>query len=71
MASRGRPRQYREDRVTTAVRLPEALHRRLTEEAEARDTSLNHLLVRAATYYLDHMLPPLGPVEHRGSNGTS
>lgn len=61
MAGRGRPKQYAEDRVTTAVRVPLSLHVRLQDEANSRDTSINHLIVRATTYYLDHMLPPLGP----------
>jgi hypothetical protein len=61
MASRGRPKQYLERRVTTAIRVPERLHERLQREAESRDTSINHLMVRAAAFYLDHHLPPLGP----------
>lgn len=56
---RGRPKQYLEERVTTAIRVPISLHARLQEEAELRDTSINHLVVRAARYYLDHRLPPL------------
>lgn len=56
---RGRPKQYLEDRVTTAMRIPASLHARLQEEAALRDTSINHLLVRAARYYLDNRLPPL------------
>jgi predicted HicB family RNase H-like nuclease len=61
----GRPRIH-DDRVTTAVRLPEPLYRRLKETAEDRDSSLNHLLVKAATYYLDK-LPPLEPSEELAS----
>ena len=60
---RGRPRQYTEERITTAIRVPLSLHRRLQEEAGVRDTSVNHLFLRAASYYLDHVLPPLGPSE--------
>ena len=61
MAPRGRPKQFTEDRVTTAIRIPAGLHERLQAEAERRDTSINHLMVRAAAVYLDHHLPPLGP----------
>jgi hypothetical protein len=61
MGQRGRPRQYPEDRVTTAVRIPKDLYTKLKREANERDSSLNHLLVRAAEYYLDR-LPPLEPV---------
>jgi predicted HicB family RNase H-like nuclease len=53
-----RPKKYLEPRVATAVRLPPELHRRLQDEAASRDTSVNHLLVKAATFYLSH-LPPL------------
>lgn len=48
------------DRITTAVRLPADLHERLKVTAAERDTSVNHLLVRAAMYYLDNRLGPLG-----------
>jgi hypothetical protein len=61
MAIRGRPKQYLEERVTTAIRVPLSLHERLQQEADSRDTSINHLIVRATAYYLDHLLPPLGP----------
>lgn len=54
----GRPKKYFERRVTTAVRLPETLHRRLQDTAYARDTSVNHLIVKAAEHYLSH-LPPI------------
>ena len=53
----GRPRKYNPDRVTTAVRIPAELHVRLQEEAEARDVSLNYLLVRGAQLVLDRLAP--------------
>jgi predicted HicB family RNase H-like nuclease len=53
-----RPKTHTEPRVTTAIRLPEDLHERLRDAAETRDTSVNHLLVKAARFYLDR-LPPL------------
>ena len=55
----GRPKVHGE-RVTTAVRLPKELHKRASHEAIDRDTSVNHLLVKALTYYLDR-LPPIKP----------
>lgn len=56
----GRPKKYLERRVTTAVRLPESLHRQLQEVADERDTSINHLITKAAQTYLT-TLPALGP----------
>jgi predicted transcriptional regulator len=53
-----RPRTHG-TRVTTAIRIPEDLHARLQEVAEERDTSINHLMVRAAAFYLEHGLAPL------------
>ena len=50
-----RPKKYTEERVTTAVRLPVSLHRRLQEEAEARDVSVNYLVTKAATRMIDSM----------------
>jgi hypothetical protein len=37
------------------------LWERLVEVAAERDTSMNHLLCKAAAIYLDKGLPPLGP----------
>jgi predicted HicB family RNase H-like nuclease len=54
---RGRPKQYHEERKTTAVRLPVSLHERLVQVAAERETSVNHLLVKAATVYLDRLTP--------------
>ena len=56
-----RPKKYLERRVTTAIRLPERLHRDLEATAQERDTSINHLLVKAAEFYLRH-LPEIEPV---------
>lgn len=53
MASRGRPKQYHEERVVTAVRLPKELVRDLKITALVKDLTMNDLLVRAATEYLD------------------
>lgn len=56
-----RPKKYLERRVTTAIRMPERLHRTLEETAHERDTSINHLMVKAAEFYLRH-LPPMEPI---------
>lgn len=52
MGSRGRPREHDEDRVVTAVRLPKSLVRDIKIAALVKDTSMNDILVRAATEYL-------------------
>ena len=52
-----RPRVYDEDRVTTAVRLPQTLHRLLQETASQRDVSVNLLVVRALSHYLEQLAP--------------
>jgi hypothetical protein len=46
-------------RVSTALRLPIELHERLATVAAERDTSINHLMVKAADHYLSHVLRPL------------
>lgn len=51
-----RPKTY-ENRVTTAVRLPEELHDRLREAARERDLSANYLVIRALEEYLDRLVP--------------
>ena len=56
-----RPRKFQDKRITTAVRLPEDLHRRLQETADERDTSINHLMVKAAELYLRHLPPLVNP----------
>lgn len=53
----GRRRRYDPDRVTTAVRIPAEIHEKLQEEAEARDVSLNYLLVRGAQLVLERLTP--------------
>lgn len=53
----GRKRKYDLNRVTTAVRIPAEIHERLQKEAEARDVSLNYLLVRGAELVLDRLTP--------------
>lgn len=53
-----RPRVYDEQRVTTAVRLPESIHDRLREEAHERDVSVNFLINRAVDQYLSTLTKP-------------
>ena len=53
----GRPKRYEGKKVTTAVRLPESIHRRLQEEADARDLSVNFLIVKAADMLLQRLHP--------------
>lgn len=48
-----------EKRVATAVRLPEDLHEELQRQAELRDVSVNFLVVRAVSQYLEHAPDPL------------
>jgi predicted transcriptional regulator len=42
-----RPKIYEENRVATAVRLPESMHAELRRLARARDVSVNYLITRA------------------------
>lgn len=55
-----RPKKVVGKPKATAVRLPQDLHARLQATADERGTSVNHLIVLAASYYLDR-LPPLMP----------
>lgn len=50
-----RPRTSDEKRVATAVRLPESVHRRLSQAAADRDVSANLLITRAVCDYLDRL----------------
>lgn len=47
------------ERVSTAVRLPAALHAELRRQAHERDVSVNFLVTRA----VDHYLRELGPAD--------
>ena len=48
-----------ENRVATAVRLPEGLHHELQDQAELRDVSVNFLVVRAVSQYLKNAPDPM------------
>ncbi len=61
-----RPKIYEEDRVTTAVRLPESLHRWLKAAALERDVSVTYLVVRAVEDYRER-IAPLGEQPAKGS----
>lgn len=39
------------------MRLPRDLHAQLRASAEERELSVNYLVVRALTYYLDRLIP--------------
>lgn len=52
-----RPKQYQDERVSTALRLPVELHERLKAAAEERDVSANWLINRAIAAYLDQLVP--------------
>lgn len=52
-----RPKKFHEKRVTTAVRLPEDLHDRLHMAADERDVSVNLLVTRAVSEYLERLRP--------------
>jgi predicted HicB family RNase H-like nuclease len=45
-------------RIATAVRLPEHLHDELQRQAEHRDVSVNYLVVRAVSQYLETVPDP-------------
>lgn len=53
----GRPRVHNESRITTAVRLPESLHERLKAAALDRDVSVNLIVTRALSEFLDDLVP--------------
>lgn len=63
-----RPRKYDEDRVATAVRLPESLHQRLHDAAADRDVSANLLVTNAVIEYLDRL--PNADAALAGHGGT-
>lgn len=50
-----RPRTYLEPRRATAVRLPVSLHERLRGEADVRSVSVNLLIERAISEFLDRL----------------
>jgi hypothetical protein len=57
----GRPREFEEERVTTAFRLPQPLHQQLRAAADERQVAANLLVVKALEDYLSR-LPPVETV---------
>jgi predicted HicB family RNase H-like nuclease len=53
----GRPRQYTEERVTKALRIPKDLDERLKATARERGVSVNVLMNMALEQYLDRLIP--------------
>lgn len=47
----------KKQRLTTAIRLPEDLHRQLREAADERDLSINYLVVKAVEEFLENLIP--------------
>lgn len=56
-----RPRIYHEERVATALRLPQSLYHALKVAAQQRDVSANSLAVRALSDYLERLTDPAEP----------
>ncbi len=52
-----RPREYEEDRITKAVRLPPQLDTRLKAVARERGIAVNTIIVAAVENYLDRLVP--------------
>lgn len=52
--ARGRPKQYSEERVVMAVRLPKPLYKRLHHEAIDRETTVTRIVEGALRDHLDH-----------------
>jgi predicted HicB family RNase H-like nuclease len=57
MRSVGRPKQFTEERVTKALRIPESLDTRLRDAAAERGVAVNVLVNRAIEDYLDNLVP--------------
>jgi hypothetical protein len=47
----------RKQRTTTAIRFPEQLHEQLKQAADARDLSINFLVVKAVEDFLERLVP--------------
>lgn len=51
-------RRSREERISTAVRLPVELHAELQRQAAQREVSVNYLITRAVYHYLRRLEAP-------------
>jgi predicted HicB family RNase H-like nuclease len=67
----GRPREYTERRVATALRLPESLHEDLTEAARDHGLSVNRMVEQAIVEFLTDLLPPSQVLVTRSDPGES
>lgn len=67
----GRPRIYDEPRVATAIRLPASLRDELQAAAAERDVSVNFLVTRAVSDYLQRLpaVDPAEPLSARAARG--
>jgi hypothetical protein len=65
----GRPKQYPEPRVATAVRIPVSLRDQLRAAAAERDVSANLLVTRALADYLERLPPPAPTTTSTGGRG--
>ena len=61
----GSPRIYDEPRIATAIRLPVSLRDELQAVAAEREVSVNFLVIRAVSDYLQQ-LPPAGTKRRPG-----
>lgn len=43
--------------MTTAIRIPESLHEKLTEAAKERELSVNYMVVRAVEEFIERLIP--------------
>lgn len=61
MAKPGRPKEHSDERVTTAIRLPKGLYKRLKHEAIDREVSVNTLIEQATKTFLGEPADATGP----------
>lgn len=52
-----KPREYQDDRTTTALRIPPALHDRIKAAAGERGLSANRFMLLACEDFLDRLIP--------------
>ena len=57
MASPGRPRQFDEERITKALRIPTSLDEQVKQAALERGISVNVLINNALEDYLERLVP--------------
>lgn len=57
MATTATAATKKDQRTTTAIRFPEALHERLRTAAEERDLSINYMVTKAVEDFLTRLIP--------------